>query len=51
MWTSDPRPAVPLTSTSTTRFRYDAERNLHGRSSFSWRHTSTELGEEVPACS
>jgi len=39
MWTSD------------VRFRYDAERNLRADASFSWRHTSTELGEEVPACS
>jgi hypothetical protein len=51
MWTSDLGQAARLTGTSTAKFRYDAERNLHARASFSWRHTSTELGEEVPACS
>ncbi|SES49306.1 hypothetical protein SAMN05216199_0324 [Pedococcus cremeus] len=43
MWTCDAVTAVP--------FRYGVERNLLPHPSFSWRQTSTESGEEVPACS
>ena len=45
------RARTALTARTARRFRYGAERNLLPHSSFSWRQTSTESGEEVPACS